>query len=219
MPWLPLLLQCSDTAFPTGGFAHSGGLEGLAQLGHVTDIDTLRDFLRGPVLHNLQHVDLPLVAHSYRAALRGDDRTLARLDDLSCACRVPEELREAARRSGRQRLELLANALGQAGAFRPARTQAPVVSGIEAAHLGMPEGAALAGFAFQTLSGVTAAALKALRLGQTALQSALAEVLRDVPAAAARAARLAEDDIGSFAPAWDIASCRHRRAPSRLFLS
>src|SRR5690242_18307348 len=30
-----LLLQLADAAFPTGGFAHSGGLEAAAQLGEV----------------------------------------------------------------------------------------------------------------------------------------------------------------------------------------
>ncbi|MGZ3417356.1 MAG: urease accessory protein UreF [Polyangiales bacterium] len=42
----PLILQLADSAFPTGGFAHSGGLEALVNAGEIPDEEALRRFLR-----------------------------------------------------------------------------------------------------------------------------------------------------------------------------
>ena len=41
-----LLWQLADSAFPSGGFAHSGGLEAAYQLGIVSDSQSLEVFLR-----------------------------------------------------------------------------------------------------------------------------------------------------------------------------
>ena len=40
-----LLWQLADSAFPSGGFAHSGGLEAAHQLGTVSDADALESFI------------------------------------------------------------------------------------------------------------------------------------------------------------------------------
>lgn len=40
------LWQLADSAFPTGGFAHSGGLEAAYQRGWVRDSNSLEDYLR-----------------------------------------------------------------------------------------------------------------------------------------------------------------------------
>ena len=40
-PWLARLLQVNDSAFPTGGYAHSYGFEQIVQTGFVHDADSM----------------------------------------------------------------------------------------------------------------------------------------------------------------------------------
>src|SRR4051812_34109254 len=65
-----LLLQLADSAFPTGGFAHSGGLEAATQSGAVDLARFARD-----ALWQAGHGALPLVSAAHR-----DPRLLAELD-------------------------------------------------------------------------------------------------------------------------------------------
>src|SRR4051812_9108290 len=67
-----LLLQLGDSAFPAGGFAHSGGLEAAAQLGEVRSAGELRAFLE-QILWQTGLAGLPLV----RAAPRDPDASTA----------------------------------------------------------------------------------------------------------------------------------------------
>lgn len=61
------LLQIADSAFPTGGFAHSGGIEAAVQHGELRTIPELVQFLEDS-LWQLAHGSLPFAneAHAHR---------------------------------------------------------------------------------------------------------------------------------------------------------
>lgn len=227
--WLVGLLQAGDSFYPTGGYAHSFGLEGLVELGVVRDRDTLAAFFRLSVLPTLQHAELPLAAHAYVALDPAvpDWPRIAELCTLAHALKSPRELRAATEKIGRQRAELAARlhahplgadylARAAAGAWPHS---AAVSAALEGRILGAPRDAVLAGICYSTLSATLAAAMKLLRIGQNAGQSVLTEALAQTPAIIAAAAEVPLDEIGWFNPWLDIASARHETADARMFIS
>src|SRR5439155_25359702 len=61
-----LTWQIVDSAFPTGAFAHSWGLEAAWQQGEVNDLDALRAFLEASI-QQAGYASLPLVNDAYRS--------------------------------------------------------------------------------------------------------------------------------------------------------
>jgi urease accessory protein len=225
--WLLALLQASDSFYPTGGYAHSFGLEGLVQEGVVTDRVTLREFLLEATLPSLARVDLPLAAHAWRAFAEPEWTAVEQVSRLSSALRASRESRAASEAIGRQRAELAAALYpgtlapeflrrGREGRWPHA---APVSAALEGRVTGAPLDSVLASVCYSNLAGLIAAAMKLLRLGQNGAQSLLAETLAATPPLIAAATHLPLEEIGWFNPWLDIASARHERAAARLFIS
>ena len=217
-PWL-WLLQANDTAYPSGSYAHSFGLEELVEAGVVKTAGDLEGFLEKQVLPALLTFEIPYFAKAHAAAIAGDVELLLSLDAELDAWRIPAELRDASRRIGSQRLELLAK-LDASATVDELRARSPrchhlVVTALELAEV-PPEQAARA-FAFQMIAGLTAASMKLMRIGQTACQQIARRTL-------ARLGERIDDSLiqpgdGWFNPLIEIASLRHARANARLFIS
>ena len=225
--WLCGLLQASDSFYPTGSYAHSFGLEGLVHEGVVRDRESLGTFLRLSAIPALRHVELPIVAHAWRAFAAGDWKSIGELCVLSSALKTAREARSASESIGRQRLELAANLRGAplareflaraAAADWPCAV--PVVAALEGYLLGAPIPAALAGVYYTSIASLLSAAMKLLRLGQNGAQSLLTESLSLAPEIIAAAETTPLDEIGWFNPWLDIAAARHESADARMFIS
>ena len=213
------LLQANDSAYPSGAYAHSFGLEELTAVGHVSDAAALQRFLTAQVVPALLHFDLPWFALAHQAAERGDINRLAELDQELDAWRVAAETREASRRIRSQRLELLLT-LAASPAITAFRTRCPrghhlTVTALELRTL--PTSTAARAFAYQTLAGFTAASMKLIRIGQTACQRILLQTLQSLAADIDSA--VLREPTGWFNPLLEIASLRHARSHARLFIS
>jgi hypothetical protein len=90
-----LFWQFLDSAFPTGGFAHSGGLEAARQHGEVAGRAGLEGWL-ATSLAQLAHGSLPWVCAAHREPAR-----LAELDELSDAFLTNHVANRASRVQGR----------------------------------------------------------------------------------------------------------------------
>ena len=217
-PWL-WLLQANDTAYPSGSYAHSFGLEELVEAGVVKTPEDLEEFLQRQVLPALLTFEIPFFSRAHAAAISEDADTLLAMDAELDAWRIPAELRDASRRIGSQRLELLVR-LDPTPMVLQLRKDSPrchhlVVTALELS--GVPVGQAARAFAFQSIAGLTAASMKLMRIGQTSCQliarrtlALLGEEIDD---------SLSQPVDGWFNPLVEIASLRHARANHRLFIS
>jgi urease accessory protein len=75
---LSILLQIADSAFPTGAFAYSNGLEALARAGKFPDAEALESYLDAYV-RQAGEFDLAFVAAAHASGEEGDDAGFARL--------------------------------------------------------------------------------------------------------------------------------------------
>ena len=65
--WLGNLIQTTDTLFPSGGYAHSYGLEEMAALEKVKSKEDLEQFLLVQILPSLERLELPYLRYCAEA--------------------------------------------------------------------------------------------------------------------------------------------------------
>ncbi|MGL5017600.1 MAG: urease accessory protein UreF [Luteolibacter sp.] len=217
-PWL-WLLQANDTAYPSGAYAHSFGLEELVESGIVQTAADLERFLQKQILPALLAFEIPFFARAHAAAVAGDIDELLALDGELDAWRIPAELRDASRRIGSQRLNLLAQ-LDSSPLVLRYRERSPrshhlVVTALELSAV--PVSHAARAFAFQSVAGLSAASMKLMRIGQTACQQIVRRTLAELGGEID--VFLSRPVAGWFNPLLEIASLRHARAHARLFIS
>ena len=224
-PWLARLLQVNDSAFPTGGYAHSYGFEQIVRFGLVHDADSMRQYLELHLWPALIHFELPVIRFAQAAARAEDEVELLAIDACVDATKTARELREASRATGRRRL----HAFGETGPspiqarfaelVEAGRTQAhhTVVFGLGLAPL--PQQALLTSWAFQSLSAVCLSAPKILRIGQNAAQRVLTASLSSMEQNVTLSLAIERDELGWFDPLVEIASMQHEIAYERLFIS
>lgn len=217
-PWL-WLFQANDTAYPSGAYAHSFGLEELVEAEVVLTAADLENFLQKQILPALVTFEIPFFVRAHAAAVEGDCSELLKLDAELDAWRIPAELRDASRRIGSQRLDLLAQ-LDPSELVTSYREQSPrshhlIVAALELS--GVPAAQAARAFAFQSVTGLAAASMKLMRIGQTSCQ----QIVRRTLIALGKKIddSLSQPVNGWFNPLIEIASLRHARAHSRLFIS
>jgi urease accessory protein len=211
--------QIVDSAFPTGAFAHSFGLEAAWQQGEVEDVAALRRFLDASICQAGRSV-LPFVtaAHLHPARLES-------LDDLAEAFLLNPVSNRASRVQGRA-LAATVGRVWPSPATRELRARAEATH----AHLAPWSGALFAAIGLSlaasqraTLYGITRGLLgAAVRLGLVGsyevqrLQAASSERLDDT---LDRCSSLTIDDLAQTAPVLDVLHAGHDRLYSRLFQS
>jgi urease accessory protein len=226
------LLQLSDSAFPSGRYTLSYGLEALVQSGHLTvpsERSTLIRLLGDSIRFGVAPSDgLALAcAHSAISAAGADLELLTQVDARLTAVKLPREVREASRRTGRAVLAAATDAIGGDAlggyAERVREGASPgnhsVVVGLLSAWLGVPCLDAVVGELYAFSSSWAGAGV---RLGLVDHRGAQALLHAVRPVIAAGALEVIERDvsqISSCTPFLDVMAMRHEQAELRLFAS
>jgi len=226
-PRLLSLLHFADSAFPTGGYAHSFGLETYCQAGLVRGREDLERFLEAMIEGSAGPCDATAAVSALRAAACEDLRTCREVDETLEAMKPVKEFREASRQMGRQTLRVAAALTGETRLVRYAadvdKALAPghhaVAYGLAAAALGWEPQVAATAYLYSTTALLIGAALRLLSMGQMEGQRALWALHPVIERVAREAAARDAADLWSFAPGIEIAGIRHAALEMRLFRS
>lgn len=226
------VLQLSDSAFPSGRYTLSHGLESCAQSGLVTGRPAeLAALLTDCLRHGVARSDGVALACAHRAASGSpgvlDLDLVTRADRRLTAVKLSREAREASTRTGRALLATATAAFGAETvpeyAERVRRGEAPgnhaVIVGLISARAGVARVAAVAGDLFAFASGWVAAAVRLALVDHRVAQWLLHRVRAVMAEAAPLAAAGDVADIAGCTPLLDVASMRHEQAELRLFAS
>jgi urease accessory protein len=218
------LLQLADSAFPSGAFTLSHGLETLVAEGAVQSADDVAALLEVSLLDRLARADLVILLAVHDAR---DLEEVRELDRRLSTVKLAVDDRIASQRVGR-RLAIEASRLvdddllaGYVGALTDSRADGnvAVALGLAMRAFAVPAMDAALGAAWTFASGICAAAVRLGLLGHGQAQRILREAGPAMRLAVDRARAGDPRDLQPSAPQLDVALARHETAAAHLFAS
>jgi urease accessory protein len=214
-------LQIADSAFPMGGFAHSGGLEATMAAGAVTCADELDLYVRSHVW-SVGTGSLPFVAAAHRELDR-----VWELDALADAHLSNHVANRASRTQGRAFVATSVRvfaakpvaAMAERASARDVAVHLAPVFGAVLAALDVPRREALELHLLLALRGVASAAVRLGIVGPHEAQRLQGRHGATLDQVLAACEALTPADAAVTSPIFDLFSATHDRLYARLFQS
>lgn len=209
------LLQLADSAFPTGAYAFSDGLETLTQRGEVRTADDLAAFLAGQLAHGWGQQDAPACALAWGA----EADALSDLDALLSDLKLVEGPRRASLRVGANLRRAARHLWPDELAHLPPTAHHATTFGAVACALGAGREDAVTAYVSAWLLGRVTSATRLMKLGGLDAQRCAARCEAAAQSCVGFALSATPDDLGGFAPLLDIAAQEQATLDQRLFQS
>ncbi|MDO4909669.1 MAG: urease accessory UreF family protein [Corynebacterium sp.] len=204
-------LQWADTAFPSGRYTLSNGLEGVSQAWDSVDV---REFLKSSLHYSFATTDLAAICLAWETT---GHKELEFLNSVLGATRTVESVFRASVRVGKQML-FMAGELGLKVEAPKECHQAIAAALIHKANgLSLEEACEVEVFAY-----ISQTASAAVRLGLVDFieaQRIIKELMAEAPECIQIAMSTGIEGLGSQVPFLEIASARHEHADARLFMN
>ena len=211
--------QLADSAFPTGSFAHSFGLEAAWQHGEIPAVEKLRDFVEATIVQTGYSV-LPLVNEAFESVTR-----LEELDTLANAFLTNPVANRASRIQGRT-LVGTAERIWPSESVRALKARSDAtyahvapLTGVTFRLLGLPLVTVQRIVLYTTARGVLSAAVRLGIVGSYEAQRLQYGCEPCLNGVAERCRNLIIHDLSQTAPLIDLMQSAHDRLYSRLFQS
>jgi len=204
------VLQLADSAFPTGGFAHSAGLEAAIAAGTLAGVEPFC----AELLDQLAHGSLPLIA-----AVHDEPSRAAEIDALATALLWNHVAARASRAQGRALLDVAARSFGVARPDDVVVQHLAPAWGFACRALGVSRDDALAAFLHVSLRGALSAAVRLGACGPAEAQAIHQRLHPALDRALAAGRALPLDEVAQTSPLVELVQGTQDRLYSRLFQS
>lgn len=222
----------TDSALPTGGFAHSAGLETYVQADEVHNPETygewLHGYLRQASFNDALAVKLAVQLHSSSKSDEEKLDLLKQLDTMLHAAQTPKQVRTSMNSMGKRMSrvaaivapeDLLVTEYEKAITARTMHGNPGIAAGLALAASGVGEREAVDAYLMQLANSMTQNAIRAIPLGQDAGQSVLVGAYSTIERAGDMTMEHTLADLGAVAPRLEVAQMQHEALRSRMFMS
>ena len=226
-PALLHLFQIHDSAFPTGGYAHSFGMETYIQENTIGNKDELWSFCNTYIEHNLASTDAIIVKEAYELAKKRDMEGLVHLEGICHSLKLSPESRKGSMMMGRQFLQTVSTLndddllifYNEKIKNKEMKGHFPVAYGIYTSILEVNMRLSIETFLYSSVATLVQNAVRAVPLGQMGGVETLYRLLPVIQKATKKIMGLGLDDLANHSIALEIASMKHEYLHSRLFIS
>ena len=219
------LMQLSDSAFPSGSFTLSHGLESLVYSGQIKTADDFQEFLRLLLYNKIGTSDLVALLHAHRASVNNDLVEIYRADLRLFASTTIAQTREAQRKSGRALL-MVAQSIWQDTQLETLATDTaagtiqclhPVIFAVLGRTVLLSESDTVLAFVHSFITSLALAAIRLGVIGHIQAQVVINAIALDIEPIINNASNMTLEDMRSCTPAIDIAQMRHKHLNQRQF--